>query len=82
MSKSRFERGLEIRKKVLGESHVSNLVDKADEFTRDFQRFVTETCWNDVWGRDGISVQRRCLNQVCIMAALNRTEEFEIHFRA
>ncbi len=76
-----YERGLEIRKEVLGEAYVENAISNADDFNREFQTMVTEFCWGGIWGREGLSKQQRSINNLCMLAALNRPHEFEIHFR-
>jgi 4-carboxymuconolactone decarboxylase len=50
MSIEQFERGLKVRKEVLGEDHVKASFDSADSFNRDFQNTVTEYCWGGTWG--------------------------------
>ena len=50
-----YERGLEIRKEVLGEEYVENAISNADDFNREFQSMVTEFCWGGIWGREGLS---------------------------
>ena len=42
---------------------------------------MTEYCWGAVWGREGLSRKQRSLNNLCMLAALNRSAEFEMHFR-
>ena len=76
-----YERGLAIRKEVLGEEYVENAISNADDFNREFQSMVTEFCWGGIWGREGLSKQQRSINNLCMLAALNRPHEFEIHFR-
>ncbi len=76
-----YERGLEIRKEVLGEEYVENAISNADDFNREFQSMVTEFCWGGIWGREGLSKQQRSINNLCMLAALNRPHEFEMHFR-
>ncbi len=53
----------------------------ADSFNLEFQQLVTEYCWGAVWGRSGLTDRQRSLNNLCLLAALNRPEEFKTHFR-
>jgi 4-carboxymuconolactone decarboxylase len=77
-----YELGLAKRRKVLGDDYVDRALTSADDFNREFQRFVTEYCWGSVWGAgEALSDRQRSLNTLCILAALNRTEELELHFR-
>jgi len=77
-----YDRGLKIRREVLGDAYVDSALNNATDFTRDFQELVTEYCWGASWGRDGLSRRQRSLNNLCLLAALNRQTEFETHFRA
>jgi 4-carboxymuconolactone decarboxylase len=81
MASELFDRGLAIRKEVLGEEYVARALEGVDDFNRDFQTLVTEYCWGGTWGREGLSRRQRSLNNLCILAALNRPHEFELHFR-
>ena len=81
MREDRYATGMEIRRKVLGDAYVDRALAGIDEFNREFQELVTEYCWGGIWGRPGLSHQQRSLNNLCLLAALNRPREFEIHFR-
>jgi 4-carboxymuconolactone decarboxylase len=76
-----FDRGLAIRKEVLGPEYVQRSLDRADDFNRDFQEFVTEYCWGACWGRDALPRTTRSLVTLAILAGLGRWEEFELHLR-
>lgn len=81
MASEQYERGLKIRKEVLGKEYVENALGGADEFNHDFQNIVTEYCWGGTWGRGVLTKQQRSLNNLCMLAALNRQHEFKLHFR-
>ena len=81
MPSKQYEIGLKIRKEVLGETHVEKALAETDDFNRDFQNLVTDYCWGGIWGRGVLSKKQRSLNNLCILAALNRGHEFEMHFR-
>jgi 4-carboxymuconolactone decarboxylase len=81
MSEEMRERGLEIRREVLGDAYVDNAMKTADDFNRDFQALVSEYCWGACWGRDGLPNTTRSLLVLAITAAMGRWEEFELHFR-
>jgi len=57
MDKKTHDKGLEIRKAVLGEAYVSNALENADDFNKPFQELVTEYCWGAVWGPGAIAAQ-------------------------
>ena len=81
MSSELYKTGLRIRKEVLGKDYVETALANADEFNHDFQNLVTEYCWGGTWGRGVLSKQQRSLNNLCMLAALNRPHEFKLHFR-
>ena len=81
MPSEQFERGLEIRKEVLGDEYVDRAMANVDDFNRDFQTLLNEYCWGGVWARAGLSRKQRSLNNLCMLAALGRSEEFALHFR-
>ncbi|HKA04318.1 MAG TPA: carboxymuconolactone decarboxylase family protein [Acidimicrobiales bacterium] len=81
MDADRFNIGLEARTRVLGEDYVQRALAGADSFNREFQELVTEYCWGGVWGRSALTDKQRSLNNLCIVSALNRGEEFKLHFR-
>lgn len=81
MPSEQFERGLEIRKEVLGDEYVDRAMANVDDFDRDFQTLLNEYCWGGVWAREGLSRKQRSLNNLCMLAALGRSEEFALHFR-
>ena len=80
-SDDRFERGLEVRERVVGAENVERQLDGATELDRDFQRLVTEYCWGEVWTGTALSDKQRSLHNLCLLAALNRPTEFETHCR-
>ncbi|HET7401386.1 MAG TPA: carboxymuconolactone decarboxylase family protein [Usitatibacter sp.] len=76
-----FERGLEIRKSVLGAEHVERQLAAADEFTRPLQELVTEYCWGAVWGREGLDRRARSMINLAMISALNRPQELKAHVK-
>jgi 4-carboxymuconolactone decarboxylase len=81
MGSDLYDKGLKIRREVLGDRYVDRALAEVDDFSRDFQQMVTEHAWGAIWGRPGLSKKQRSLNTLCMLAALNRSDEFELHFR-
>jgi 4-carboxymuconolactone decarboxylase len=81
MSKEVFERGLEIRKSVLGADYVEKSFASADDFNRPMQELVTEYCWGAIWGREGLPKKTRSLINLAMISALNRPHELKIHVK-
>ena len=79
MDKKTHDKGLEIRKAVLGEAYVSNALKNADDFNKPFQELVTEYCWGAVWGREGLSKKTRSMLNLAMLCALNRPHELKMH---
>jgi 4-carboxymuconolactone decarboxylase len=76
-----FEKGLEIRREVLGSEYVDASLAGADDFMMEFQRLVTEWCWGDTWGRPGLDRKTRSLLNLAMMTALHATNELKLHVR-
>ena len=81
MSERLYEKGLQIRREVVGEDYVEQAFDSAGEFGQDFQRLITEYCWGASWGRDGLSRRDRSLLNLAILGTLGRMAEFRTHVR-
>ncbi len=79
MTNDMFERGLEIRKSVLGKEFVEKSISSADDFNRPMQELVTEYCWGAVWGREGLSKKTRSMLNLAMLCALNRPHELRMH---
>lgn len=81
MDKELHDKGLSVRREVLGSEYVDNALESADDFNREFQALVTEYCWGVCWGDDTLSKRERSILNLGMIAALNRMHEFELHFR-
>jgi 4-carboxymuconolactone decarboxylase len=81
MDKEMFEKGLGIRRKVLGTDYVDNSLAAADDFNRQFQELVTQYCWGEIWGRPGLDRKTRSLLNLAMLSALNRPHEIRLHIR-
>jgi 4-carboxymuconolactone decarboxylase len=79
MDKQTFEKGLEIRKSVLGAEFVDAAFKSADDFNRPLQDLVTEYCWGAVWGREELSKKMRSMLNLAMISCLNRPHELKLH---
>ncbi len=79
MSKEVFDRGLAVRKDVLGKEFVEKSFAAADDFNRPMQELVTEYCWGAVWGREGLSRKTRSMLNLAMLSCLNRPHELKMH---
>ncbi|HEV8344758.1 MAG TPA: 4-carboxymuconolactone decarboxylase [Candidatus Binatia bacterium] len=82
LSNNRFNKGMAVRKAVLGADHVARAEANKTEFDADFQRFITESAWGAVWARPGLPRKTRHLLTVALLAALGKHEELAMHIRA
>jgi 4-carboxymuconolactone decarboxylase len=81
MPDNRFERGLEVRREVLGAEHVDRSLAAASEFMRPMQELVTDYCWGAVWARPGLDRRTRSLINLAMLTALGSGHELEVHVR-
>ena len=81
MDKDTYDRGLAMRRKVLGEEYVDRALKSADDFNRDFQRIVTQYCWGEAWGDDTLTPRERSILNLGMIASLGKMEEFQTHVR-
>ena len=81
MASELYEKGMKVRREVLGDDYVDRALANVDDFTREFQQMVTEHAWGAIWTRPGLAKKQRSLINLAMLAALNRPEEFELHFR-
>jgi 4-carboxymuconolactone decarboxylase len=82
MSDSLYERGLKIRREVLGDEHVDRAGARTTEFTADFQDLITRYAWGEIWARPGLDRKTRSCLTLIALVALGRLEELELHLRA
>ena len=81
MDQKTHDKGLEIRKAVLGEAYVNNALKNSDSFNKPFQELVTEYCWGNVWGREGLPLKQRSMLNLAMISILNRHNELKAHVR-
>ncbi|MSV35540.1 MAG: 4-carboxymuconolactone decarboxylase [Bryobacterales bacterium] len=81
MNKELFEKGLAIRKSVLGDDYVDKALASADDFNRPLQELTTEYCWGWCWGREGLDKKTRSIINLAMLSALNRPHEIKVHVR-
>lgn len=81
MSNNKLEKGLAIRRQVLGDAYVDQAMRTADEFMQPLQELVTEYCWGHVWGRDALSLAERSMINLAMIATLNRPHELRLHVK-
>ena len=81
MDKEMFEKGLKIRREVLGADYVDKAIASADDFNRPLQELVTQYCWGEIWGRPGLDRKTRSIINLAMISALNRPHEVKMHVK-
>ncbi len=81
MASEMYERGLPIRRQVLGSDYVDRSIAEADDFLRPLQEMITEHAWGTIWSRPGLSRKTRSMLNVAMLTALNRPHELRLHAR-
>jgi 4-carboxymuconolactone decarboxylase len=79
---STYNRGMKVRREVLGDEHVDRTIGRATEFTADFQDFITRYAWGEIWSRPGLDLKTRSCITLTALVALGRLDELELHVRA
>jgi 4-carboxymuconolactone decarboxylase len=82
VSNEKFERGLALRKQVLGAQYVEKSMAAADAFSMPMQELSTEYCWGHVWTRPGLALRDRSLINIAMISARNRPHELKLHVKA
>ncbi|HCA88309.1 MAG TPA: 4-carboxymuconolactone decarboxylase [Streptomyces sp.] len=77
-----YEPGMKVRREVLGDAHVDRAVEKTDDFTEDFQEFITRYAWGEVWTRPGIDRRTRSVVTLTALVAGGHLDELAFHTRA
>ncbi len=78
----RFDKGMQVRRKVLGNTHVDRAEAAKTAFDEPFQTLITEGAWGTVWASDGISLRERSMLTLALLAATGNFEEIPMHIRA
>ena len=81
MNQALYDKGLQIRREVVGDAYVDASLKNADEFSMPMQELVTQYCWGDIWGRPGLDRRARSLVNLGMIAAQNRPDELHAHVR-
>lgn len=77
-----YEKGLEVRKSVLGEDYVNKSIAGADPFTRTMAEWSTAYCWGALWTRPGFDRRSRSIVNLAMISVLNRPHELKLHVKA
>ncbi len=81
MNRELFDKGLAVRREVLGAEYVDESLRSADDFTMPLQELVTQYCWGEIWTRPALDRKTRSIVNLAMLTALNRPHEIKLHLR-
>jgi 4-carboxymuconolactone decarboxylase len=76
-----YDKGLEIRRAVVGADYVEKALSEADDFSKPLQDLLTEYCWGAVWGREELPRKTRSMLNLAMIPILNRPNELRTHIK-
>ena len=79
---NRYERGMEVRRAVLGDAHVDRAIARTTDFTADFQDLITRYAWGEIWARPGLDRRTRSCITLTALVAGGHEHELAMHIRA
>ena len=77
-----YERGMRVRREVLGDAHVDAAIARTTDFTADFQELITTQAWGGIWSRPGLDRHMRSAVTLTALVALGHHAELKMHVRA
>ena len=81
MDKVMYDKGLAVRRKVLGDEYVDAALKNVDDFNAPLQDILNENCWGAIWGREGLPLKTRSMLNLAMISILNRPHELRAHLR-
>ena len=81
-SKQRFERGKKVRESVLGAAHTGRTAKNRTPFNAEFQDFLMEYAWGEIWSRPGLDMKQRSMLTIAMLVAMGKNDELKLHIRA
>ena len=79
--KSLREKGLQIRREVLGDKYVDAALNNINDFNSGLQELLNEYCWGNGWGDETLTRRERSLINLGMLTALGKTHEVAVHTR-
>ena len=80
--RERFEKGMDVQRRVLGDAHVDRAFASRDELTAEFQDLLTRYAWGEIWTRPGLDERTRRMLVLSMLVALGRDAELRMHLNA
>jgi 4-carboxymuconolactone decarboxylase len=80
--RERYDKGMGVRREVLGNAHVDRTLKNKTAFNGEFQDLITRYAWGEIWTRPGLPRHTRSLATLAMLVALNRADELRLQLRA
>jgi 4-carboxymuconolactone decarboxylase len=80
--RERYDKGIEVRRAVLGDAHVDRTLTSRNAFNEEFQDLISRYAWGEIWTRPGLPRHARSIATIAMLVALNRNDELRLHLRA
>ena len=81
MAEEDYQRGMNVRRRVMGDEFVDRAMDAVTDFTRPVQDYINENCWGSVWARETLPLKTRSIITIAALAALKAPNELKGHVR-
>jgi 4-carboxymuconolactone decarboxylase len=82
MTDDTYDRGMKVRREVLGDEHVDRAIERTTPATEAFQDLITRYAWGEIWSRPGLDRKTRSCITITALVAHGRFDELEMHIRA
>ncbi len=81
MAEEDYQRGMKVRRRVMGDEFVDRAMDAVTDFTQPVQDYINENCWGSVWARETLPLKTRSIITIATLAALKAPNELKGHVR-
>jgi 3-oxoadipate enol-lactonase/4-carboxymuconolactone decarboxylase len=75
-------RGMEVRRQVLGDTHVDRAQARQTPFTARFQDFISRYAWGEIWTDPTLTRRERSMITLTALVAHGHYDELAMHVRA
>ena len=82
VDRERYERGKQVRQSVLGAGHANRTAKNRTDFNADFQDFLMQYAWGEIWSRPGLDHKQRSMLTIAMLVAMGKSDELKLHIRA
>lgn len=80
-TKEVFDRGMAIRRDMMGAEAANKEILEASDFDKPMQDLVTSYCFGEVWTRPPFDRKTRSMLTIAMLIGVNRLGPLKIHFK-